>query len=165
MRTRISCHEGSLMRHKTVFIPLQPIIPIPIPITLCAIGAILSRPLGHVHVWPLFAPLHSSAALNLAPKIQRSSRNARGKVSSQSFPLATTDLQLWKSHVPRIDRLYMSPHKLLKRQKFNSLRPKNSKKVKANPRWLSPLKYPRQSRLPLPPRPLTLLSSLTTPDG
>src|SRR5882757_4001835 len=82
--------------------PPQPIIHI--PITLCAIGAILSRPLGHVHVWPLFAPLHSSAALNLAPKMQRSSRNARGKVSSQSFPLATTDLQLWKSHVPRIDR-------------------------------------------------------------
>ncbi|OJA08085.1 hypothetical protein AZE42_02241 [Rhizopogon vesiculosus] len=74
--------------------------------------------------------------------MQRSSRSARGKASSQNFPLATADPRLWKLHVPRIDSLYMSPHKLLKRLKFSSLGLKNRKKVKVNLKWLSPLKHP-----------------------
>lgn len=65
---------------------------IPILVPLCAVTP--SRPWGHVHVQLSFAPLHSSAALNPTSKTQHSSRSARDKVSSQSFPPAATDPRL-----------------------------------------------------------------------
>jgi hypothetical protein len=153
--------------------PPQYIIPTSTP--LGANAAVLLRPWGHVHVQLLLASLRSSATLIKMPKTQHTSRSTRGKASFQGFPLATTDPRSWKSHAPRIDKygsphlaktsphlpisLYMFPHKVRRRPKFNSLNRRRSLKR------LPPLQHPQHLRLLLLPHPPTLLSPLITPDG